>query len=78
MYICYSRDDSDDFYCDNPNLPVYQWTKRNQCFTVEEVAKILIVDSIPSDKICSKQPVRVCKNVAFIVDLDSLDDKHDV
>ena len=59
-------------------LPVYQWTTPNQQYKVEELGKILIVDIILSERMCTKQPVRVCKNTSFVVDLHSLDDPQDV
>ena len=35
-------------------------------------------DSVPPSSICSKQPVHVCHNVSFVVDLHKLDDAVDV
>ena len=58
-------------------LPVYQWTTPNQQYKVEELGKILIVDPILSERMCTKQPVRVCKNASFVVDLHSLDNPQD-
>ena len=56
------------------SLPVYQWTH----FSVEELAKILLTKSVPSSLICSKQPCYVQHNVAFVVDLDKLEDPLDI
>ena len=67
-----------EFYDGDSSLPVYKWTKRSQHFSVEELAKILIANPVPKEKVCSKQPVRVCRNVAFVVDLHSLDDPLDI
>ena len=57
---------------------MYKWTKPHQHFSVEELAKLLIANLVPKEKVCSKQPVRVCRNVAFVVDLHSLDDPLDI
>ena len=67
-----------DFYGRDPSLPVYKWTKPHQHFSVEELAKLLIANLVPKEKVCSKQPVRVCRNVAFVIDLHSLDDPLDI
>ena len=50
----------------------------NQQYKVEELGKLLIVDPILSERMCTKQPVWVCKNASFVVDLHSLDDPQDV
>ena len=57
---------------------MYQWTKPNQHYSVEELSKLLITNPVAKEKACSKQPVRVCQNVAFVVDLHSLDDPLDI
>ena len=44
-------------------LPVYQWTTPNQQYKVEELGKILIVDPILSERMCTKQPVRVINHI---------------
>ena len=67
-----------DFYSRDLSLPVYKWTKLHQHFSVEELAKLLIANLVPKEKVCSKQLVRVCRNVAFVVDLHSLDDPLDI
>ena len=61
----------------DPSLPVYKWTKPHQ-HIVEELAKLLIANLVPKEKVCSKRPVQVCQNVAFVVDLHSLDDPLDI
>ena len=33
---------------------------------------------MPQSKICLKQPVRICHNVAFVVNLHALDDPKDI
>ena len=50
----------------------------NQHYSVEKLAKLLIGCEVAKEKVCLKQPVRVCRKVAFIVDLHSLDDPLDV
>ncbi len=67
-----------DSYDGDPTLPVYQWTKPNQHYSVEELAKLLVATPVSKEKICSKQPLRVCRNVAFVVDLHSLEDPLDI
>ena len=47
-------------------------------FSVEELARVLLTDSIPKQKLCTKQPVRVCNNATFVVDLNSLDHHQDI
>ena len=62
------------YYDGDLSLPVYQWTAPNQHFSVEKLARLLIGCEVPKEKVCSKQPVRVCRNSAFVVDLYALDD----
>lgn len=66
------------FYQEDPCLPVYQWTKRDEHFSIESIAKIILCNSVSKDKICSQQPLRVCHNVTFVVSLFSLADAHDI
>ena len=67
------------FYCDDQDLPVYMWTNSKTQFSVEELARLLLIEStVPQNKICSKQPVRVSHNVSFVVDLHALDDPKDI
>ena len=50
--------------------------------TIENLARILLdSDTAVSTgklKVCSTQPVQVCRNVTFLVDLNALDDPMDV
>ena len=42
------------------------------------LSNVLLTDSVLPSSICSKQPVDVCRNVSFVVDLHKLDDPVDV
>ena len=77
-YSAAEIEDNCGFYDEDPSLPVYQWTKPKQHYSIEELANILIVNPVAKEKICTKQPVRVSQNVAFVVDLHSLDDPLDI
>lgn len=66
------------FYDKNRNLPVYKWTQARHHFSVEELSRILLTDSVPLRKICSVQPTHISRNVSFVVDLASLDDHKDI
>ena len=66
------------FYNEDSALPVYKWTTSSTHFSVEELARILLTDCVPQPKLCTKQPVRVCHNATFVVNLHSLDHQHDV
>ena len=57
---------------------MYQWTKQDQHFSIEDIAKILLCNSVATDRICSHQPLRVCRNVTFVVNLFALDDARDI
>ena len=58
---------------------MYIWTNSKTQFSVEELARLLLIEStVPQNKICSKQPVRVSHNVSFVVDLHALDDPKDI
>ena len=55
------------------------WTTPKKQFSAEELARLLPIKSaVPQSKICSKQPVRICHNVSFVVDLHTLDDPKDI
>lgn len=58
---------------------MYMWTTPKKQFSAEELARLLLIKSaVPQSKICSKQPVRICHNVSFVVDLHTLDDPKDI
>ena len=80
--LCLYSDKGSDrkprYYDGDLSLPVYQWTAPNQRFSVDKLARLLIGCEVPKEKVCSKQPVRVCRNVAFVVDLHTLDDPLDI
>ena len=78
VYLLYSDDGRPRFYNGDPSLPVYQWIMTNQHYSTQKLAKLLIACEVAKEKVCLKQPVRVCRNAAFIVDLHSLDDPLDV
>lgn len=71
-----------DYYKGNKNLPVYKWTRLKEHFSVEFLAKLLLNSdtAVSSGKlqVCSMQPVGVCHNVTFLVNLDALDDPTDI
>ena len=67
-----------DLYDDDSKLPVYRWEKPHKHYTVEELTRILIINKLPQEKICSKQPMHVRHNVSFIVNLQSLDEPIDI
>ena len=66
------------FYNHDISLPVYKWTHSRQQFSIEQLGKILLGGIVPEEKICNSQPVSVCHNVAFVVNLKSLDDPKDL
>ena len=66
------------FYNHDSSLPVYEWTHSRQKFSVLKLGKILLGGIVPKEKICNSQPVSVCHNVTFVVDLHSLDDPKDL
>lgn len=65
-------------YNHNNLLPVYEWTHSKRHFTVEELGRILLTDTVPEEKICHAQPTQIQHNVAFVVNLHSLGDPKDL
>ena len=66
-------------YNQDSKLPVYKWTSCNTHFPLEELARILLTDNVTTkEKVCTKQPVRVHHNTAFVVDVHSLDHPQDI
>lgn len=76
--ICSDSWNKSTFYNGDPSLPVFKWCSANEHFSVEDLGQTLIVDNVPSSKICSVQPTRVCHNTAFVVDIHTLRDPKDV
>ena len=66
------------FYNGDDELPVYRWNGSKEHYSLDSLADVLLTDSVPPSSICSKQPVHVCHNVSFVVDLHKLDDPVDV
>ena len=66
------------YYDGNTQLPIYRSSSIKEHFSIEDLAKVLLVKPIPSNKICSQQPLRVQHNCCFIVDLKQLDDHLDI
>lgn len=76
--LFYSLSYGREFYNGDCTLPVYKWSRSREHYPLETLAKLLITDTVPSSSICSKQPVQVCRNASFVVDLHQLDDPADV
>ncbi len=70
-----------EYYRADPELPIFERISpsRKRLYSVEDIVKRLLQPSLQSSKfISSKVPTSICENVAFVVDLDRLDDKADV
>ena len=70
--------DTKRFYGNDLTLPVYKWTHCKESFSIEELGRTLLTNSVPRERICPRQPTQICHNVAFVVDLNALDDADDV
>jgi len=66
------------FYRQDSTLPVYKWTHCKEHFSVQELGRILLTNTVPQEKLCSIQPTKVCHNTTFVVDLHALDDIDDI
>ena len=75
-YSC--KDIKPSFYNHDSALPVYKWSYSHYHYSIEELARILLTDSVPKGKLCSRQPTCVNHNVSFAIDLDALDDYSDI
>lgn len=73
-----SMNNDTEFYNGDCMLPVYKWSRSREHYPLDTLAELLITDTVPSSNVCSKQPVRVCRNVSFVVDLNMLDDPLDI
>lgn len=60
------------------STPVYKLTSRGEQFTMEQLAKIVILEDVDESLICERQPTCVCKNSTFVVNLHSLEDPCDI
>ena len=45
---------------------------------MEQLAKIIVLKSVDRSQICTRQPTSVCRNSAYVVDLNSLDHPNDI
>ena len=77
-YILCSAEITSGYYNEDCALPVYRWNEPNQHYSITDLAKALIGGNVSKDKVCSKQPVHICHNVSFVVDVQSLDDPQDI
>ena len=63
-------------------LPVFSQSTTREQYSIETLTKVLLdIDSSVAKgkrKVCSTQPVHVCHNASFLVDLHSLADAMDV
>ena len=66
------------YYDGNTQLPIYRSSSIKEHFSIEDLAKVLLVKPIPSKKICSQQPLHIQHNCCFIVDLKQLDNYLDI
>ena len=57
---------------------MFKWCSTSENFSVGELGQTLIVEDVPSSKICSVQPTKVCQNAAFVVDVHALKDPKDI
>ena len=57
---------------------MYKWTHCKEHFSVQELGRILLTNTVPQEKLCSIQPTKVCHNTTFVVDLHALDDIDDI
>lgn len=67
--------DSIEFYKDDCRLPVF--TKGRTALRPVDVVELLM-SPVPSDQVCSIQPLRVEHHRSFIVDLQSLRNTKDI
>jgi hypothetical protein len=51
------------YYDGNTHLPIYRSSSIKEHFSIEDLAEILLVKPIPSNKLCSRQPLRVQHNI---------------
>jgi len=57
---------------------VYRWNQSKEHYTLDSLANVPLTDSVLPSSICSKQPVHICRNLSFVVDLHKLDDPVDI
>lgn len=68
LYLVFSTTDT----------PVYKFTVRCEQFSMEQLAKIIILEDVDEGLICKRQPTGVCKNSTFVVNLHLLEDPCDI
>jgi hypothetical protein len=51
------------YYDGNTHLPIYRSSSIKEYFSIVDLAEILLVKPIPSNKLCSRQPLRVQHNI---------------
>jgi len=71
-----------EYYNGNKMLPVFSKSTTREHYSIETLTKLLLDtdSSVAKGKreVCSTQPVQVCHNASFLVDLHSLADAMDI
>ena len=82
LYLLYLVIHRCEYYNDNKMLPVFRKSSTREHYSIETLAKLLLDtdSSVAKGKraVCSTQPVQVCHNASFLVDLNSLADAMDI
>ena len=71
-----------EYYKGNKMLPVFSKSATREHYSIETLTKLILdIDSSVAKgkcQVCSTQPVQVCHNASFLVDLHSLADAMDI
>ena len=64
------------YYNDDKSIPVYSWGSVE--YTIGDIAELLIIQNFSEDKVAKAQPIGVCHNASFLIDLSQLGNKDDI
>lgn len=60
-----------EFYRNDLEMPIY--SRAVSGYPVGDLVKILLSSDVTGRKVCTVQPLSVCENAAFIVDIETVD-----
>ena len=59
-------------YNGDPKSPVFEWSTQRGQYTIEQLARVIVLEDVEPHKVCSGTPMNISHNVAFAVNLEEV------
>ena len=70
---CYNTDDiEEELYNGDPKTPIFKWSTQRGQSTIEQLARVRVLEDVEPHKVCSGTPMSISHNVAFAVNLEEV------